>query len=101
MASDNLCRIKVDYFGAIVGVVKRRQEEVVLERDDASVDRMLSVLCERHGQKFQELVARDGKTSPLVTIFVNGECLEATDSLKRLDDGSEVEVSLVNQMSGG
>lgn len=97
-----MCRVRVTYYGAIRGLVKRRDETVVLPKDSASVRKLLEILADEYGGRFEELTKYAERSSPLVTIFVNGQVVgDARDSEKPIFDGSEVEVSLINQMSGG
>lgn len=96
------CKIRVTYFGAMKGIVKRREETVLLPKESASVRRLLEVLANEYGERFENLTKFAKGSSPLVTIFVNGEVVsDVRDSERLLADGSEVEVSLINQMSGG
>jgi len=100
--SQSVCKVKVKYFGAIAGVVKKRSEEILLPKDDATIDKVFSVLAAEHGRKFEEMISCGYRTSPIVTVFVNGESVSSEADLARyVAEGSEVEVSLVNQMSGG
>lgn len=95
--------MQVTYFGAISALVKLRRETILLPKEDASVGKLIEVLSKEHGERFEELTKRSEFTSPLVTIFVNGQSVASlADSQKLLlSDQSEVEVSLINQMSGG
>jgi len=50
------------------------------------------------------IMAHESGTAPLVTFFLNGQSIGLNESDEKaliLSDGSEVEVSLVSQMSGG
>jgi molybdopterin converting factor small subunit len=96
------CKVNVSYLGAISGMVKRRRETVVLPKETASVQMLLEVLSKEYGERFEKLTKYAEHSSPLVTIFVNGIVVsDVSDSRKILPDQSEVEVSLINQMSGG
>ncbi len=100
--SSKECAINVSYFGAIRAMVKRRKETVVLPKETASVQKLLEVLSKEYGERFEKLTKYVQHSSPLVTIFVNGVAVSnVSDSKKLLSDQSEVEVSLINQMSGG
>jgi molybdopterin converting factor small subunit len=92
----------VTYFGAMRSMVKRRQETIVLPAGTASVGLLLQVLSKEYGERFEELTKYSEQTSPLVSIFVNGEPVSnISDSRKLLGKESDIDVSLVNQMSGG
>lgn len=84
------------------GIVKRREETVSLPKESASIRKLLEVLANEYGERFENLTKFSKGSSPLVTIFVNGVVIsDVHDSERLLADGSEVEVSLINQMSGG
>jgi len=101
--NQQVCRIQVTYFGAISAMVKRRKETVVIPKESASVKKLLEVLSKEYGKRFEELTKYSDLSSPLVTIFVNGQSIASVSDSEKLllSDESEVEVSLINQMSGG
>ena len=102
--SEDMCRVRVIFFGAIRGIVRRKDDFVVLPRDSATLSNLVHVLSERYGRRLSVILTHENNTSPLVTFFLNGRNIDSSEGDEKvipLDDGSEVEVSLVSQMTGG
>jgi len=104
MTNEDVCRVRVMFFGAIRGIVKRKDDFVLLQKSEASLAGLKRILSERYGDRMSGIMAHESGTAPLVTFFLNGQSIGVNESDEKaliLSDGSEVEVSLVSQMSGG
>src|SRR5579872_861203 len=104
MTSEDYFRVRVIFFGAIRGIVKRKDDLVVLPKSDASLAGLKRILSERYGERMSGIMSHESGTVPLVTFFLNGHSIGTNESDEKaliLNDGSEVEVSLVSQMTGG
>jgi molybdopterin converting factor small subunit len=102
--SEDMCRVRVIFFGAIRGIIKRKDDFVVLPKDSATLSNLVQILSERYGRRLSGILTHDNNSSPLVTFFLNGRNIDTSEGDEKsilLDDGSEVEVSLVSQMTGG
>ena len=92
------------FFGAIRGIVKRKDDYVMLPKSEASLEGLKRILSERYGERMSGIMSHGNGIAPLVTFFLNGQSIGANESDEKaliLSDGSEIEVSLVSQMSGG
>jgi len=82
-------------------MVKRNNDTLVLPKNSATIGKLIEILSARYGKSFAGLFSNDPNSSPLVTIFLNGQNVKGTSEDTVLSDDSEVEVSLVSQMTGG
>ncbi|MHB2036121.1 MAG: MoaD/ThiS family protein [Nitrososphaerales archaeon] len=104
MENEDMCRVRVIFFGAIRGIVRLKDDYVLLSKNDASLASLIQVLSERYGERLSNILSREERSAPLVTFFLNGKSIGTNERDEKeliLSNGSEVEVSLVSQMSGG
>lgn len=97
-------RVKVSYYGLIRNVVGKKEDEVELAQEDATVGKLVEVLATNYGERLRkQLIGRGGAVHPNVKVFVADKDIGQGDGLNtRLDGEDKVTfVVTVSQMSGG
>jgi molybdopterin converting factor small subunit len=93
--------INLSFFGPIIGIVGRSNDELVVSADQVSVKEVIEGLCEKYGQKFEEIALNKGELNSGLIIFVNGRHISDPSFLIAPPKGDELQLMIASQMKGG
>ncbi len=93
---------KVQFFGPVRGIVKKKQQVVVLD-DGATLRGLLEELGRSNGPEFQRYIVVEGRTlNPVLLVALNGQSVDQIENLDTpLPQGSVLDVLLAVPIMGG
>jgi molybdopterin converting factor small subunit len=93
---------KVQFFGPVRGLVRKKEQRVVLD-DGATLRRLLEELGRTNGPEFRRYIVHEGKTlNPVLLVALNGESVDQIANLDVvLPQGAIVDVLLAVPIMGG
>ena len=92
-------KLKLRFFGPIIGIIGKSREVITLERGETTVKEIIENLCKRYGEKFEDIALNNGELNPGLIVFVNG--VHVIDENRKLSVSDEVQVMIASQMKGG
>ena len=93
---------KVQFFGPVRGIVKKKEQRVVLD-DGGTLRGLLEELGRSNGPEFQCYIVVEGATlNPALLVALNGESVDRIQNLDTpLPNGAVVDVMLAVPIRGG
>lgn len=93
---------KVQFFGPVRGVVRRKEQRVVLD-EGATLRCLLEELGRTNGPEFRRYIVHEGKTlNPVLLVALNGQSVDQIENLDTvLPHGAIVDVLLAVPIMGG
>ncbi|MCL5069251.1 MAG: MoaD/ThiS family protein [Thaumarchaeota archaeon] len=101
MTDPSEAKINLRFFGPIMGIIGRSSDQLVVQKEEVTVDEVIRALCNKYGSKFEEIALNNGQLNPGLIVFVNGcHVTNPSHKLFPLKD-DEIQLMIASQMKGG
>lgn len=101
MSSETEHVINLSFFGPIKGIIGKSSDQVAISGDKVSVKKVIQKLCQKYGQKFEEIAINDGELNSGLIVFVNGRHVTDSSQIIVPEAGDELQLMIASQMKGG
>ena len=93
--------IKIQFFGSIVGIVGKRNDQISISKEQTRLIDIIRAMCVRYGEKFKEIALKNEELNSGLIVFVNGQHVIDPGYGLESSGENEIQFMIASQMKGG